>query len=281
MSSPAAPPRPFRPDASPGLYTRGRLRRGCPGTAPPSRPTMLDSPATTAPSAAPMAARSARAQFRAPMYSPRLPPLATSRCDKGPPSSLLDSRWELDAATDERGKAAPFCIRPYRPIYLMPFFTLATESPAEFAIARQHRDRTRRHHPRRAQVPAQSEDQGARRHLRRQRRSVDGLHADLALADLQRPALATVPRDQLRARCQPRLPHRLRRARLEGAPARLRPRAPVQRSQRSALAQLEPGHGLGRTRERENWTITLRPWWRVLEFGDDNNPDISDYAGPR
>lgn len=31
--------------------------------------------------------------------------------------------------------------------------------------------------------------------------------------------------------------------------------------------------------ERDNWTMTFRPWWRVLEFGEDNNPDITDYMG--
>ena len=32
--------------------------------------------------------------------------------------------------------------------------------------------------------------------------------------------------------------------------------------------------------ERGDWTVTLRPWWRIPEGGtDDNNPDISDYMG--
>jgi len=32
--------------------------------------------------------------------------------------------------------------------------------------------------------------------------------------------------------------------------------------------------------ERGNWTVMLRPWWRIPEGGvDDNNPDISDYVG--
>lgn len=32
--------------------------------------------------------------------------------------------------------------------------------------------------------------------------------------------------------------------------------------------------------ERDNWTITLRPWWRVAEKADrDDNPDIADYMG--
>ncbi len=32
--------------------------------------------------------------------------------------------------------------------------------------------------------------------------------------------------------------------------------------------------------ERDDWTVTLRPWWRVPESAsDDNNPDISNYVG--
>ena len=32
--------------------------------------------------------------------------------------------------------------------------------------------------------------------------------------------------------------------------------------------------------ERGDWTVMLRPWWRIPEGGpDDNNPDISDYMG--
>ena len=32
--------------------------------------------------------------------------------------------------------------------------------------------------------------------------------------------------------------------------------------------------------ERGDWTVMLRPWWRIPEGGtDDNNPDINDYMG--
>jgi phospholipase A1 len=32
--------------------------------------------------------------------------------------------------------------------------------------------------------------------------------------------------------------------------------------------------------EREGWTVTFRPWWRIPESRDtDDNPDISDYVG--
>lgn len=31
--------------------------------------------------------------------------------------------------------------------------------------------------------------------------------------------------------------------------------------------------------DRENWAVTLRPWWRVSDGNDDDNPDIEDYIG--
>ena len=31
--------------------------------------------------------------------------------------------------------------------------------------------------------------------------------------------------------------------------------------------------------DRENWAFVIRPWWRVPEGSDDDNPDIEDYIG--
>jgi phospholipase A1 len=31
--------------------------------------------------------------------------------------------------------------------------------------------------------------------------------------------------------------------------------------------------------EQGRWTLTLRPWWRIPEHSNDDNPDIADYAG--
>jgi phospholipase A1 len=31
--------------------------------------------------------------------------------------------------------------------------------------------------------------------------------------------------------------------------------------------------------ERDDWTLTLRPWWRIPEGSEDDNPDISNYLG--
>lgn len=31
--------------------------------------------------------------------------------------------------------------------------------------------------------------------------------------------------------------------------------------------------------DRENWALMLRPWWRISDGNDDDNPDIEDYMG--
>ncbi|MGS1078781.1 phospholipase A [Pseudoxanthomonas beigongshangi] len=31
--------------------------------------------------------------------------------------------------------------------------------------------------------------------------------------------------------------------------------------------------------DRENWALVLRPWWRVPDGNDDDNPDVEDYIG--
>lgn len=31
--------------------------------------------------------------------------------------------------------------------------------------------------------------------------------------------------------------------------------------------------------DREDWALTIRPWWRVSENGEDDNPDIENYIG--
>lgn len=31
--------------------------------------------------------------------------------------------------------------------------------------------------------------------------------------------------------------------------------------------------------DRENWALVLRPWWRVSDGNDDDNPDMEDYIG--
>ena len=31
--------------------------------------------------------------------------------------------------------------------------------------------------------------------------------------------------------------------------------------------------------DRDNWALTVRPWWRVPDGSDDDNPDIEDYMG--
>ncbi|MCY7313325.1 MAG: phospholipase A [Pseudoxanthomonas sp.] len=47
--------------------------------------------------------------------------------------------------------------------------------------------------------------------------------------------------------------------------------APLSRSWNRVIANI----GL----DRENWALVLRPWWRISEGGEDDNPDIEDFMG--
>jgi phospholipase A1/A2 len=201
-----------------------------------------------------------------------------SRCDKGPPSSLLDSRWELDANMADDPKPAPFCIRPYRPIYLMAYYTTRTnQTPGS---------------PNPENTVSVSEDIN-RGELKYQLslktkllNDIFGSNGDLWMGYSQvshwqifnerrsRPFRETnyEPDTNLVFRTNFDVLGWKARMLSLGLVHQSNGRSnPLSRSWNRATAAL----GL----EREDWTITLRPWWRVLEFGEDNNPDISDYMG--
>ena len=204
--------------------------------------------------------------------------LPTSRCDKGPPSSLLDSRWELDAATAESGRAAPFCIRPYRPIYLMPFYTSRTNrlpsSPSPENNVTEPEDITRGELKYQLSLKTKILD------------DIFGDNGDFWMGYTQIShwqifnAKRSRPFRETNYEPDANLVFRTDydvlgwKARLLGFGLVHQSNGrsdPLSRSWNRATASI----GL----ERENWTITVRPWWRVLEFGEDNNPDISDYMG--
>ena len=162
--------------------------------------------------------------------------------------SLLDSRWEL--AKDS--KLGTFNFRAYKPVYLLPVFWSSNQNTMpQSPNPRQHRHHAAEPGQHRDQVPDQLQDQGLGEPVRRQRRHLDGLYPELALAGLQRRGIAPVPRDQLRTRSAAGVPQQLQLRRLEGPHGRGRHQPPVQRPRRSVLAQLEPGDVQRRPRPRE------------------------------
>ncbi len=201
-----------------------------------------------------------------------------NRCDKGPPSSLLDSRWELDVDAPDDPKPAPFCIRAYRPIYLLAYTTTnANESPTS-----PNPDNT-----------VTAPENITRGELKYQislktkvANDIFGNNGDLWMGYTQashwqifnenrsRPFRETnyEPDANLVFRTDFNVFGWKARMLSLGLVHQSNGRSnPLSRSWNRATASL----GL----ERDNWTVTMRPWWRALEFGEDNNPDISDYMG--
>ncbi|MBL0162296.1 MAG: phospholipase A [Xanthomonadales bacterium] len=202
-----------------------------------------------------------------------------NRCDKGAPSSLLDSRWELDPDTAEDPKPAAFCIRPFRPIYLMPFFytTRTNQSPSSPAPGNSVATPERIDHAElKYQISLKT----------KLANDLFGDNGDLWMGYTQvshwqifnenrsRPFRETnyEPEANLVFRTDFDVLGWKARMLGFGLVHQSNGRSdPLSRSWNRATAAL----GL----ERGNWTVVMRPWWRMFEIGEDNNPDISDYMG--
>ena len=256
----------------------GRARR--PGgieEAPPARPPRLSgrSPETPPPT-------SPSATFVGPPPPAELmarPVGAGGVGEEGPPvaSSLLDSRWELT----RNAKLGTFGMRAYKPVYLLPAFY--TDSPNQFPSSPEPgHSVTESETPGRGggEVPDQLQDQDRPGALRRPRRPLVRLHAVVALAGLQQRAVAPVPRDQLRAGADARLPHALPSSSVSTA-ACSASASTTSRTARTSRYSRSWNRVIGMIGfERDAWTLIVRPWWRLPEVaGGDDNPDIEDYVG--
>ena len=92
--------------------------------------------------------------------------------------------------------------------------------------------------------------------------------------------IGPVPGDQLRAGTRPDVPHRLFAARPETSHILSWLCAPVERSRRAAVAQLEPPVGQLSSSSVAISCWPFKPWYRIpASSADDNNPDILDFAG--
>lgn len=200
------------------------------------------------------------------------------RCDKEPSDSLLDSRWELARVEPGQRGPASFCIRPYRPIYLMPFYSsdpnLLPRSPS----------------PENTVTEPEDINHGELKYqLSLKTKIVNDLFGDngdvwmgytqvshwqIFNEEKSRPFRETNYEPDVNLVFRTDFDVLGWKARMLGFGLVHQSNGrsnPLSRSWNRAFATL----GL----ERDHWTVTVRPWWRVLEFGDDNNPDISDYMG--
>jgi phospholipase A1 len=189
--------------------------------------------------------------------------------------SQLDRRWELDPAS----KLGTFNLRSYRPVYVMPFFATSklntqprSPNPNNTVGERAHLDNIEAKFQLSLKTKVLQDVFGA---------------GDLWVGYTQSSRWQVYDKDESRPfRETDYEPEALlvfgTNYRVLGWDARLfdvginhqsNGRSdPYSRSWNRIVADI----GL----ERGDWTIVLRPWWRIPESrGDDNNRDIGDYVG--
>lgn len=200
------------------------------------------------------------------------------RCQGEPPTSLLDSRWELGPLESTEYGEPTFCIRAYQPVYLMPYYTSRTNRTPDSP----NPDNT-------LAAPLDIDNTELKYQISLKTRLINdifGNNGDLWLgytqishwqilnSQLSRPFRETNYSPDANLMFSTNLPVFGWNARMLGVGLVHQSNGrsnPLSRSWNRLTATL--------ALERDNWTVTLRPWKRVLEFGDDNNPDISDYMG--
>lgn len=187
--------------------------------------------------------------------------------------SLLTENWELD------GSPALFGIRRYKPVYLLPFFHANRTNPTPSSPTRGV-----------ATTPAVAPDKTeAKFQLSFKTKIAKGLfgeNGDIWLAYTQSSRWQLYNSGHSRpfreTNYEPEALFVWRtRFNVLGMTARY-----------AALGINHQSNGQGGDLSRSwnrvtgalaleggQWTLTLRPWWRIVEHSDDDNPDLADYAG--
>jgi len=191
-----------------------------------------------------------------------------------PSTSLLDSRWELDP-DDKHGE---FHIRAYKPVYLLPFFFTSRTNQTPSSPAEGRTVTT----PRELQKTEAVYQLSLKTKLWE---NVFGDNGDLWTGYTQTSHWqlynGKVSRPFSETNYEPELMLAFRTGydvlgwdgRMLGVTVNHQSNGqsqPLSRSWNRVMLNL----GF----ERENWSLVLRPWWRIHDSTDDN-PDISDYVG--
>jgi phospholipase A1 len=195
----------------------------------------------------------------------------------GAPLSLLDSRWELSP----EAKLGTFNIRGYKPVYVMPVF----------ATSNQNERPTSPNPLNTVQNPQQLQNAEAKFQLSLKTKVAQDVFGDAGgdvwvgytqssrwqvyNNDTSRPFRETNYEPEAMLVFDTHYDVLGWQGRLLGIGVDHQSNGrsnPLSRSWNRVIADV----GF----ERGDWTIMLRPWWRIPEHGsDDNNPDISDYMG--
>lgn len=201
-------------------------------------------------------------------------PLADAIANAGK-GGLLDSRWEL--AKDS--KLGVFNFRAYKPVYLLPVFW--NNSPNVLPHSPNPRNTVTE--------PQSLKDIEAKFQISFKTKAVENLFGDngdiwmgytqssrwqVYNAEDSRPFRETnyEPEVMLVFRNNYHIGGWNGRMAAIGVNHQSNGRAdPFSRSWNRVIGQI----GL----DRENWSIVARPWWRISDGNDDDNPDIEDYMG--
>jgi phospholipase A1/A2 len=207
------------------------------------------------------------------------PPETTSYADLKVPDandSLLGQAWELDP--EQRGRILR--IRPYKPVYILPGFHTTHTNPYPASPSLGHTSAT---------DTGQAPDEAKLQISLKTKLAEDlfGNNGDLWFGYTQSSRwqvyTAATSRPFRETNHEPELMLVWRTDyNLGGWRARYLSLGfnhqsngrslPLSRSWNRVIA--------GIALEKNDWTLTFRPWWRVPEAGDqDDNPDISDYLG--
>ncbi|MEO8671744.1 MAG: phospholipase A [Tahibacter sp.] len=192
------------------------------------------------------------------------------------PISLLDSRWELDPDS----KLGPFHIRAYKPVYLLPLFMSSDINGAPTSPSTGHS----------VEIPDRLQHAEMKFQLSLKSKvwqGVFGDHGDLWVgytqtshwqinnSRLSRPFRETNYEPEAMLTFATNYQVFGWDARMIGIGVNHQSNGrglPLSRSWNRVVANI----GF----ERGDWTIMLRPWWRIAEpHHKDDNPDISDFMG--
>jgi phospholipase A1/A2 len=190
-----------------------------------------------------------------------------------PVASLLTENWEL------KGNSDLFYLRRYKPVYLLPYFHASRTNPTPTSPTRGTTNAT----------PEQIDNTEAKFQLSFKTKLINdifGNNGDIWAAYTQSSRWQLYNGDHSR-------PFRETNYEPEAMLVwRTNQNVFGMRARYLALGINHQSNGQGGALSRSwnritgavaldegQWTLTIRPWWRIPEHSDDDNPDLADYAG--
>lgn len=200
-------------------------------------------------------------------------PVAAPVGERDAPPSLLEKNWELD------GTSELFAIRRYKPVYLLPVFHASRTNPTPSSPTRGVG----------STVAGEPDKTEAKFQVSLKTKAINDLFGDngdlwLAYTQSSRWQIYNSSHSQpVRETNYEPEGMFVWRTRLDVLGMTMRYAAlgiNHQSNGQSGALSRSWSRAIGAVAfENGPWTLTLRPWWRIAERTDDDNPDIADYAG--